>query len=312
MAVAGGHGVACGVAWLVLGYTSSDTWTGYCNKLELQYIEREMDTTPRGTPPNSPTMDLVVKELAIRTVEIATRPQLIDAVNKKTGKKVTDLAMARHFLEKSNLVASGGPRLRSWQTHYMPWRSSGEQIDNEVAQDIVDATAEAVGVAVSPIIEAVVTSQEDLKGSVEGPTGAFKAASTMVMESKWEMEALQVQVKEMREAMDKVPVAMTTAIPAGRRSYAAVAAVLARDTCKHKQILVNKASNMTVDTLASLSELELKEKANLVLTLMALKMEGAMFVGTKKLENRGVVYDCKTEEMAVKDFASVRLQLEYC
>jgi hypothetical protein len=50
----------------------------------------------------------VVKELATRTAEIATRPQLIDAVNKKTGNKVTDLATARHFLEKSNLVASGG------------------------------------------------------------------------------------------------------------------------------------------------------------------------------------------------------------
>jgi hypothetical protein len=124
------------------------------------------------------------------------------------------------------------------------------------------------------------------------------------------MEALQAQVKEMREAMDKAAVATTTAIPAGPRSYATAAAaavpataaqvaVLARDVCKRKQILVDKASDATVDALASLSELELKEKANLALTLMASKMEGAMFVGAKKLENGGVVYDCKMEEMAV-------------
>jgi hypothetical protein len=83
----------------------------------------------------------VVKELATRTAEIATQPQLIDAVNKKAGNKVTDLATARHFLEKSNLVASGGRFTRGelfsalmklslllqGRTRYAPWHTSGSR-----------------------------------------------------------------------------------------------------------------------------------------------------------------------------------------
>jgi hypothetical protein len=97
--------------------------------------------------------------------------------------------------------------------------------------------------------------------------------------------------------------------PTGPRSYAAVmsgkgamtaeqAGILARGVRMRRQILVDKAADAASDSLSELSELELKEKANLALTIMEAKMEGAAFVGARKLLNGGVVFDCRDEAMA--------------
>jgi hypothetical protein len=77
------------------------------------------------------------------------------------------------------------------------------------------------------------------------------------------------------------------------------AGILVRGIRMRCQILVDRADNAVADSLSTLSELELKEKANLALTIMEAKMEGAAFVGARKLPNGGVVFDCRDEKTAM-------------
>ncbi|KAJ7264398.1 hypothetical protein C8J57DRAFT_1625047, partial [Mycena rebaudengoi] len=74
--------------------------------------------------------------------------------------------------------------------------------------------------------------------------------------------------------------------------------VMAREARMRRQILVDKAADATSDCLNGLSELELKQKANLVLTIMTEKRDGASFSGARKLVNGGVVFDCQDDVMA--------------
>ncbi|KAK7002022.1 hypothetical protein R3P38DRAFT_2474394, partial [Favolaschia claudopus] len=74
--------------------------------------------------------------------------------------------------------------------------------------------------------------------------------------------------------------------------------VLARGARMRRQILLDRAPDMAVDAMASLSELEMKAKVNLSLTLMTDKLEGAVFVGARRLQNGGVIVDCKDDKTA--------------
>ncbi|KAJ7037836.1 hypothetical protein C8F04DRAFT_1256745 [Mycena alexandri] len=161
-----------------------------------------------------------------------------------------------------------------------------------VAETAGDSAAVAGAAAV--LMEGQV---ESLRSAV---AAASEAAATAATETK---EVVTAAVAETR------PVAGT--VPTGPRSYAsataatgtgtmtaAQASVQAREARLRCQILIDKAADATVGSLSTLSEIELKVKANLALTIMAMKLEGADFVGAKKLANGGVVFHCKDEKMA--------------
>jgi hypothetical protein len=132
----------------------------------------------------------------------------------------------------------------------------------------------------------------------------------LVEETREELSALTAQVKELKEAVgaSATAVAAAVATPQGPRSYAAAAAgttrtaeqasVLAREARMRRQILVEKEATAGSDCLGGLSELELKEKANLALIIMEEKIEGAAFAGAKKLASGAVVFACINDGVA--------------
>ncbi|KAJ7255360.1 hypothetical protein C8J57DRAFT_1075611 [Mycena rebaudengoi] len=129
------------------------------------------------------------------------------------------------------------------------------------------------------------------------------------------VEALADQVRELAAKVDATTEAVQSApaVAPGVRSYAAAvtapamtaeqAGVMARTARMHKQILVDKAADAMSDSLGGLTEVELKEKANLALEIMEEKQEGAKIVGARKLVNGGVVFDCIDDDTAkwIKD-----------
>ncbi|KAF8126103.1 hypothetical protein K438DRAFT_2001689 [Mycena galopus ATCC 62051] len=123
------------------------------------------------------------------------------------------------------------------------------------------------------------------------------------------MEVLEAQVRQLKETVEAVgkAAAETAATPTAARSYAAAAAptltaaqaaMLARTARMKHQIMLDKADEATTHSLAALTELEIKEKANLALTIMEAKMGGAAFAGARKLPNGGVVLDCRSKATA--------------
>ncbi|KAJ7325890.1 hypothetical protein DFH08DRAFT_1027931 [Mycena albidolilacea] len=129
-----------------------------------------------------------------------------------------------------------------------------------------------------------------------------------------EPEGLRAQMAELKEAVQETGkaatvVAMAAAAPMGPRSYAVAtaaapamtaeqAAVVVRGARMRRQILVDRASDTGENGWSGLNELILKEMANTVLGMMEAKREGAAFVGVRKPDNGGVVFDWKDEGMA--------------
>ncbi|KAF7351302.1 RNA-directed DNA polymerase from transposon X-element [Mycena sanguinolenta] len=112
-------------------------------------------------------------------------------------------------------------------------------------------------------------------------------------------------VLERAEAVEATPLVVrgspshaSVAAATPRGMTAEHAAVLARSARMARQILVDSSAEGAVSSLGGLTELELKEKANLALTMMEEKMEGATFVGASRLANGGVIFDCKDEATA--------------
>ncbi|KAJ7906915.1 hypothetical protein B0H13DRAFT_2332965 [Mycena leptocephala] len=294
-------------------------------------------TPPTQSPPQLATDTAVLKDLDARATDLRTRYQLVEAVNKKTANKVTDPASARQYLEVNHLLEKDTEFSREdlfaalMRMSLLPQASlgklanalralayMGETIDSDYVRAVSDATAEAVSETIAPILDAVVKKQGKMEETVGGLVSTCSIVSASVEETKTEMRALVAQLEVLKTAVETASAASTAAAieaataaratPVGPRSYATAAAaptmtaeqaaLLARNARRRRQILVDKPNDATVSAFASLTELQLKAKANLALTLMTSKEEGAAFVGAKRLENGGVIFDCKDEAMA--------------
>ncbi|KAJ7506322.1 hypothetical protein B0H11DRAFT_2219650 [Mycena galericulata] len=259
---------------------------------------------------------------------------LIEANEKTKNNNIGDADTARHYLEESHWIAKDAPFTRadlfavllkisllpqtlqkSMSNTLRALAFMAEFIDASVVQEVADCCAESVATAVSPYIEGLVNSQEGIQTTVNELLGASSTLTAMVEESREELQALEAQVKDLKEAVEKtgketvvaVEAQASRPVPMGPRSYAAAAAttmtaeqagILARGVRMRRQILVDKATNAATDSLGGLSELELKEKANLALGIMTEKMEGALFVAARRLQNGVVVFDCLDEKTA--------------
>ncbi|KAJ7029320.1 hypothetical protein C8F04DRAFT_1187736 [Mycena alexandri] len=338
-----------------------------------------MDTTARGTTPKStststaitPLLDAATAESIVKRFErYTTRPELLEHMEEKVGKKLRDTETARAYLENGRWIDKGAPLNREvmfsilLKVSLLPQTTlklmagtiralafMAETIDSVVADEVADV--------VGPIVNSVVDSQENLHGEVLGLVRQVSDLQAAVeeknRETAGEVQALRVQLAVMQTRMDEasagakedaqkmaawvatqlgelrnvvteagaaavtvadgakavaaavseVQAAAKTA-PAGTRSFAATAAtgmpvqagVLARAARMRRQILIDKGSETTASSMSTLSEVELKVKANLALTLMTEKLEGAAFVGARKLDNGGVVFDCLNEKTA--------------
>ncbi|KAJ6617278.1 hypothetical protein B0H10DRAFT_2218764 [Mycena sp. CBHHK59/15] len=179
----------------------------------------------------------------------------------------------------------------------------GEEINVQVAQVVANAVANAI----TPCLDVVADQQEGITQALQEVTGASSAVSKLVEETRGELGALAAQVKEMKSAVEVANARPADAVPQGPHSYAAAAVpamtaeqadILARGARMRRQILVDKVSDSAIDSLAGLDEMLLKAKANLAPEHMEAKMEGTVFVGTRRLPNGGVVFDCKDESTA--------------
>ncbi|KAF8209502.1 hypothetical protein K438DRAFT_1753839 [Mycena galopus ATCC 62051] len=275
----------------------------------------------RGPPPKPTPLDpAVAKDIQTRLTPYVMRSQLTDATNKARNNDIVDANSAREYLEGSLWIAKDAPFSRAELFSVLVKMSMlpqatlklmahtlralafiGEMIDGEVAQEVANVCGPAVGEAIAPVIE-------KLQGAVEDMTSKSSMALVAAETTKEEVLALKEQIGELRRSVEEARTAAEAAAaeaqvaaraPASApRSYAAAAsaahpmtseqaALVARDARMRRQILVDKAKEATVDALSLLMELELKEKANLALTLMPSKREGAMFVGAKKLGSGG-------------------------
>ncbi|KAK7036074.1 hypothetical protein R3P38DRAFT_3484732, partial [Favolaschia claudopus] len=283
-----------------------------------------MSQSSRGSPPKPTPLDpATAKDVQTRISGMNTRPSLMAALDKDKVKGIVDAATARQYMEDSNWVAKGATLTKadvgamllkmSLMTQTLQkalWptiRAIGflvEVLDDELPQQVAEACGAALSEAIDPPFKEMRTAHDGLCDAVNGLAGESSNLKKEVGNCLKEMAALGEQVREMKEA-----VAAAATSDGGSRSYAAAAAggvtmtadqaaVLARNARMRRQIMLDKAGDADVNTLASLTELEIKEKANLALSLMPTKYEGAAFVGARKLDNGGVVLDCKNEPMA--------------
>ncbi|KAJ7743000.1 hypothetical protein DFH07DRAFT_777492 [Mycena maculata] len=280
----------------------------------LPISERKMSTSSRGTPPTSPAVDPdLVKEIQKHSKDYVTRDQLATANNSKPKNEVRDAPSARAYLEASGLLVKGNP-LVAKGGHFMrsePFMTfmklallpqvvlgkvvnplgalayMGVEIDDEVAQEVAQTMVDTI----SLLLNTVVKNQEAMNVTMRGFQGESTIVSKAIEQLQVEVQALEVQVKELKIAVDggchgAAAAALMTVEQAG---------ILVGTARMQHQILIDKASDAVTDSLSMLSELELKEKGNLALTIMTEKMERASFVGGQKLTNRGVIFVCKVK-----------------
>ncbi|KAJ6450596.1 hypothetical protein C8R45DRAFT_1113940 [Mycena sanguinolenta] len=272
----------------------------------------------------------MAKDIQTRLTPFVTRGQLIEA-NDKGKNGIVDAGSAREYLEDSLWIAKGAPFTRGelffvlMKVSLLPQVSlkmmahtlralafMGEEIDVQVAEEVAGATGPAVTKAMAPMMDS-------LKDSVVEMIGKSSDAVDVVEAVKGEVAALKEQVTELKKVVEETRTAAAAAAkeaqaaakatPTAPRSYATAAVapatmtaeqaeLVARDARMRRQILVDKDKDAAVNALAALTEMELKEKANMALALMPTKREGSMIVGARKLGNGGVVFDCKDDAMS--------------
>jgi hypothetical protein len=153
-----------------------------------------------------------------------------------------------------------------------------------LAGEATQACAKATAVADSVRMEMLELKEQfaALKEVVQQVGGSMAGAA--------KLEELRVQMAELKEVVQEAEkaataAAMAAAAPTGPRPYGAAtvaapamtaeqAAVVARGAGMRRQILVDRASDTGENGWSSLSELVLKEEANMVLGMMEAKREG--------------------------------------
>ncbi|KAJ6548495.1 hypothetical protein B0H19DRAFT_1265324 [Mycena capillaripes] len=274
------------------------------------------------------------RDVQARVGALTTRPQLIEANDKvKFGTNgIVNIDTARTYLEGSQWIAVGATFTRTelfsvlMKVALLPQATlktmahtlralafMGEEIGDTLTDEIAGA-----GAAMSPMVDGMVAGQNTLQTTMIELKSESAVAMKAAEEAREGMCNLEAQVQELMTMVEEAGVAAATAAaeraatkvtPTGPRSYAATAVaaapmtaeqawILSRGIRMRRQILVDKARDATNDSLGALSELELKEKAALALTIMESKLEGAAIVGAKKLPNGGVVFDCIDEKTA--------------
>ncbi|KAJ7039793.1 hypothetical protein C8F04DRAFT_1178503 [Mycena alexandri] len=169
----------------------------------------------------------------------------------------------------------------------------------------VEATSEEMKEGVREMAAQMAKQVGELKVVVSAASDAATTAADGVQAAVAAVAEVQAATKTATASMGEAQTASRVA-PTGPRSYAAAAStmtaeqagVLARAARMRRQILIDKAADTVTSSLGTLSVLELKEKANIALSLMTEKLEGAAFVGARKLDNGGVVFDCADEKTA--------------
>jgi hypothetical protein len=159
----------------------------------------------------------------------------------------------------------------------------------ETSQACAKATeaADSVRAELLELKEQFVELKEMMQEVGRGAMGVPEA-----VELREQMAGLKEAVLEAGKAAG-VAAAAARAAPTGLRSYVAAAgaapamtaeqaSVLAREVRMRRQVLIDRADAATASSLSALTEVQLKEKANLALAVMEMKMEGAAVVGVKE------------------------------